>query len=78
MSKSGRKFRDPFNSDARRRKAGVIEPGKRKRIEEIVQQELDDELQDMWYEDEKKFDKMMRESHKYLEHIDMIRREERD
>lgn len=63
MSRSGRKFRDPFNEDARKRKGGPIDPDKQRLVEELRQQELDDELQDMWHKEyHKVFDGEMMES----------------
>ena len=52
MSRSGRKFRDPFHEDARKRKGGPIDPDKRTKLEELRQQELDDELQNALHEEE--------------------------
>lgn len=43
MSRSGRQFRDPFNLQARRRKAGPIGPTKRQREIELLERELDEE-----------------------------------
>jgi len=53
MSKSGRRYRNPHAMDAKKRKAGPIADEHRQRLEELRQQELDDELQDMWHEDDR-------------------------
>lgn len=47
MSKSGRKYRDPHNVDAHKRKAGPHEPAKRKEIERARATELDHDI-DSW------------------------------
>ena len=39
MSKSGRKYRDPFALDAQRRKAGPIDKSKRRMLEELKEEE---------------------------------------
>lgn len=51
MSRSGTKYRDPFNLEARRRKSHPIASQKRRWEEEQRARELDEELQDMWHDD---------------------------
>lgn len=46
MSRSGNRYRDPYNQDARRRKHGAHEPAKRRLAEELRQRELAAEMAD--------------------------------
>lgn len=59
MSRSGSRYRDPFNIDARRRKGAPHEPKKRKRIEELTEKELEDQLHQ---EEHRRFDNGIMES----------------
>lgn len=51
MSRSGRQYRDPFNLQARRRKAGPIGSTRRQREIELLERELDEEVEDYQYEE---------------------------
>lgn len=51
MSRSGRRYRDPHNIDARKRKAGPIGPSKRQMERELLERELDEEAEYYQYEE---------------------------
>ena len=52
MSRSGRKWRDPFALDARERKAGPHDQTKRKQIEELTREELEEEIENSLYDEQ--------------------------
>ncbi len=45
MSRSGTKYRDPFNIDARKRKAGPMGKSRRAKLEELEAEEREDEIE---------------------------------